>query len=835
MPFKRMSLFQGLLLLAGVVLAALPVQGQVPDSATPAPFLATITPCGGKRGTTVEVTFAGSDLEEPKALLFDHPGLVATPVVVPAPPPMAGKPPVPAPPVTKFQVKIAGDVPVGLHDVRIVGRWGVSQPRMFAVGNLAELAEKEPNNDVPEAQRIEVDTTVNGVISAGTDVDYVVFKGTRGQKIYAACMASSIDSRLNPLLELYDIRGRIVASARPLSETETSLRAELPADGDYHIRVASFTYQRGGPNHFYRLNVTTTQWVEMLLPPAVGPAGGTVTPVGPDGPLPAVAVKVAPEVYSQEIPRGFTYHAASRLRLPLFVPAEVGSGPLPPAILGVTALGIVPEKEPNDLPVSAQEVAPETDTFGTIGKRGDIDWYRFKLKKGQTVVLTPLGDAIGSLADLTLSVRLGAEGGDIVDLDDLPAGGPVPRLLTRHDDPPAYTMTAAADGEYFVRVGSRISETSWGARHYYRLQIAAPRPRFSAVALVGDLYRPTGLLVPRGGVGTLVAGVFRDDGFAGEVTIVAEGLPASVTAMPLVLAAGETSGRMVFQAQPQAPADPVVIRLVARGTINGQAVTRPVVPTGYVWPVSANNTNIVPPARAHQTLVLACVDPAPISLVAALDKPGIIQGDKGQLKVAVKRVVPEAKVPVNIQTIDLPANFVNNNQPVVVAPEAAEGILNITVPATMSPGPQVLMVRGQAAVPFAKDPMAKQKPATSNVVWAMPVVLQVLPKALATVALSAPQIPVKAGQSAELVVKVTRLHGFGGPFQVDVVVPPAAMGVQVGPGVCPPGATEFKVPVRALPDAKPGARNDIVVRLTGTWPGGQPIPVEIKFGVVVNP
>jgi hypothetical protein len=205
------------------------------------------------------------------------------------------------------------------------------------------------------------------------------------------------------------------------------------------------------------------------------------------------------------------------------------------------------------------------------------------------------------------------------------------------------------------------------------------------------------------------------------------------------------------------------------------------------------------------------------------------------LKVAVKRVVPAAKVPVNIQTIDLPANFVNNNQPVVVAPEAAEGILNITVPATMSPGPHVLMVRGQAAVPFAKDPMAKQKPATSNVVWAMPVVLQVLPKALATVALSAPQIPVKAGQSAELVVKVTRLHGFSGPFQVDVVVPPAAMGVQVGPGVCPPGATEFKVPVRALPDAKPGARNDIVVRLTGTWPGGQPIPVEIKFGVVVNP
>lgn len=835
MPFKRMSHFQGLTLLAGAVLAALPAQAQVPDSATPAPFLATVTPCGGKRGTTVEVTFTGTDLEAPKALLFDHPGLVATPVVVPAPPPMPGKPAVPAPPVSKFQVKIAAEVPLGLHDVRLVSRWGVSQPRMFVVGNLTEVVEKEPNNDVPEAQRIEIDTTVNGVISAGTDVDYTVFKGARGQKVYAACMASSIDSRLNPLLELYDTRGRIVASARPLSETETSLRAELPADGDYFLRVASFTYQRGGPNHFYRLNLTSIPWIEMLVPPVVGAAGGSVTPQGPDGPLPAVAIKVAPEVLAQEIPRGFAYLAASRLRFPLVLPAEVGSGPLPPPLIGVTNLAIVAEKEPNDLPATAQELALETDTFGTIGKRGDADWYRFKLKKGQTVVLTPLGDAIGSLADLTLSVRTGAEGGDMVDLDDPPAGGPVPRLLTRHDDPPAYTLVAPADAEYFVRIGSRVSETAWGPRHHYRLQIAAPRPRFSAVALVGDLYRPTGLLLPRGGVGTLVAGVFREDGFAGEVTIVAEGLPATVTAMPLVLAPGETSGRMVFQAQPQAPADPAVIRLVARGTINGQAVTRPVVPTGYVWAVTANNTNIVPPARAHQTLVLACVDPAPFSLTAALDKPGIIQGEKGQLKVAVKRLVPEAKVPVNVQTIDLPANFVNNNQPVAVAPEAAEGILNITVPAAMAPGPQVLMVRGQAGVPFAKDPMAKQKPATSNVVWSLPVVLQVLPKALATVAASAPQIPVKPGQSAELVVKVTRLHGFGGPFQVDIVVPPAAAGVQVGPAVCPPGATEFKVPVRALPDAKPGARNDIVVRLTGTWPGGQPIPVEIKFGVVVNP
>jgi len=53
-------------------------------------------------------------------------------------------------------VTIAPDTPLGLHDVRLVNKWGISNPRAFAVGDLPEVLEKEPNNDVNQAQRVEL-------------------------------------------------------------------------------------------------------------------------------------------------------------------------------------------------------------------------------------------------------------------------------------------------------------------------------------------------------------------------------------------------------------------------------------------------------------------------------------------------------------------------------------------------------------------------------------------------------------------------------------------------------------------------------------------------------
>ena len=149
------------------------------------------------------MAFNGTDLEEPETLLFSHPGFKAEPLGPPAAAPADPKNPPrhrnnqPKTSVSKFKVTIAAHVAVGTYDVRFVGKYGVSNPRAFVVGDLAEVQEKEPNDDVPQAQRVELNSTINGVISNPTSMDCSVFKGKRGQRVVLSCLASSIDSRLD--------------------------------------------------------------------------------------------------------------------------------------------------------------------------------------------------------------------------------------------------------------------------------------------------------------------------------------------------------------------------------------------------------------------------------------------------------------------------------------------------------------------------------------------------------------------------------------------------------------------------------------------------------------
>src|SRR5262249_39783486 len=159
--------------------------------------------------------------------------------------------PKPPPAETTFKITIPADTPPGIHDVRLVNKWGISNPRAFVVGDLAETVEKEPNNDVEKANRVEMNTTVNGAISAPTDVDYFVFSGKKGQRVIISCLASSIDSRLQAAMQLFDGE-RELGFNRNYHGTDALIDSTLPHDGDFVVRVFSFTYTAGTAEHFYR-------------------------------------------------------------------------------------------------------------------------------------------------------------------------------------------------------------------------------------------------------------------------------------------------------------------------------------------------------------------------------------------------------------------------------------------------------------------------------------------------------------------------------------------------------------------------------------------------------
>src|SRR5450755_3465345 len=79
-PALRAGALLGLWLWAGSA------QAQIANgNLWPKPRLTILTPAGGKAGTTFEVGFAGTELDDPQSLYFNHPGIKAVPVIPPPP------------------------------------------------------------------------------------------------------------------------------------------------------------------------------------------------------------------------------------------------------------------------------------------------------------------------------------------------------------------------------------------------------------------------------------------------------------------------------------------------------------------------------------------------------------------------------------------------------------------------------------------------------------------------------------------------------------------------------------------------------------------------------
>ncbi|MFM8397116.1 MAG: hypothetical protein ACKOAH_04740, partial [Pirellula sp.] len=92
----------------------------------PSPRLDRISPLGAASGGKAELEIVGTDIEEP-SLVFDHPGISATKI--------EGKD-------RFFQISISNEVPEGTYDCRVIGKYGISNPRLFAVHRgLVDVAE----------------------------------------------------------------------------------------------------------------------------------------------------------------------------------------------------------------------------------------------------------------------------------------------------------------------------------------------------------------------------------------------------------------------------------------------------------------------------------------------------------------------------------------------------------------------------------------------------------------------------------------------------------------------------------------------------------------------
>jgi hypothetical protein len=158
----------------------------------------------------------------------------------------------------KFKVTVPPDAPHGVHDVRVLSKWGVTNPRAFVVSSLEDVLEKEPNNDVTEAQKVALETAITGNVGTPTDVDYYAFTGRKGQRVVAACAAWGIDSRLTAQVQLFDASGRELAANRNYRDRDAVVDAVLPRMASI-ASASQFAHLVSGPEYFYRLTITAAR------------------------------------------------------------------------------------------------------------------------------------------------------------------------------------------------------------------------------------------------------------------------------------------------------------------------------------------------------------------------------------------------------------------------------------------------------------------------------------------------------------------------------------------------------------------------------------------------
>ncbi len=826
------------------------------------PQLYVVMPTGGQAGSTVEVTVSGQGLEEAQSLLFSQPGIKAELL---SPPPGAagtqkpdpkkvqgkqrqGQPAMTA--ALKFKVNIPPDTPLGNLDVRVVAKGGASNPRAFVVGDLKEVLETEPNNDVPQAQRVTLNTTVNGTISAGTDVDYFVFTGKKGQRVLASCLSSSIDSRLHAALEMFDHTGKLLAANRNYNGNDALVDCTLPEDGDYTLRLHEFTYTQGGPDYFYRLSITTAPWIDAVFPPVVEPGKpATVTVYGrnlPGGTPDSGAViddrvlekmtvtlnpPADPVAAQRLVYRGHVAPPASALD-GFEYRVRNASGTSNPFLITLARAPVVLDNQANHTPETAQSLTLPCEVAGRIAKKRDRAWYVFPAHKGDVYTIEAFGDRLGSAIDLYLVVRDAATGKVLTELDDNPDVMNPVQFFTRSEDPPRYRFVAPADGRYQLMVASREAPVQAGPRDLFRVRITPEQPDFRLVVMPEATAFPDACVVRQGGRIYYTVYAWRLDGFDEAITLSAEGLPPGVTCPPQTIGPNVREATLVLAADKNAAPWTGAITVKGTATVDGKPVVREARPATITWPAPQNIAAI---SRLDQSLVLAVREQAPFTLNAGTEHATAKPGEKVTVPVKVVRLQPDFKTPVQLTAVGFPTGKQGRNvkqQPVTVNPGKDDGSVVINVPNDAAPGTYSVVIRGEAQGTPVKGAKGRT-PNTSIVQASAPITLTVQSKQAAKLDV-APACPtVKAGRQTELVVKINRKE-IAGKCRVALVLPSKVQGISAEEVVVPAGRNEARLILKVADNAKPGERSGLTVRATGTGQNGKPVTQEATVNVNVS-
>jgi hypothetical protein len=797
--------------------------------------LSSLSRTGVRAGETAEVTLRGTDLEGATQLWFDHPGLSAVLVKD-----------------LTFRITARPDVPLGDHDLRAVGSYGVTNPRIFVVGDRPESIEIEPNNTPDKATPIALNTVTQGELNGGADIDCFSLEGKAGQRLFLDLNAERIESRLDATLRVLTPAGTELAESRDYFGLDPFLDVTLPASGRYVIKVHDAIYA-GSPDHFYRLTIHDGPHLDAILPAAIAPGSPvSLTLIGRAlgaGALPLPALATDGRVFERLSLSGPFRDAAVMAQAHVglarsFVPPSAVSlrrgvdfnhvrtnptGAMPVVSnsisVGMAVGSVILEQEPNDDDAHVQLVRPPCDITGTFAPRGDNDLFRFEGKKGEIWWVEALAERIGSMADPAFLIqKVGAKGQPPQDLasgDDLPDAGAGPRFNTQTVDA-AVRWQVPEDGLYQILISDLYASQRGHPRLTYRLLIRREQPDYTVVLLPNSPAGADAVTVRAGGRTSAYVAAIRRDGFAGAVRVEPRSLPAGVRAHPVTIGPGQVITPIVFEAADDAKTAVGIasvaglsrfgdrkesLEYVAGVSPQGPAFERLSIAGAMIWPPSGNAPTVAPARALNGFVVAVRGDPAPLTLSATPDFLVLAQGRLFYLNMSVARRAGFTEAVV-VAPSDLPPNTLALN--VTIPKEAKAGLFPVFVAKNLAPGTYTFLLRGTGAYPFNKDPKAKEKPNINLIEPSNPITVVIRP-APVNMTVDNKGGALKQSGSHQIEINIARQNGCTGPISLSLVSG-AALKLSAAPIVIDAAQTQAKMTIQAAKDSPVGDAIPVVVR-----------------------
>jgi hypothetical protein len=611
------------------------------------PQLSIILPRGMQRGGERELTLQGARLKDAEEILFHAPaGLsVTTPLVVRAITPVDDN-------TIKATVFVPDDYPLGEQLLQIRCKSGISDFRSVRIGALPVADEKEPNGSLPEAQTLDLNVTVQGVVE-NEDVDLYAVKLAKGQRLGVDVEALRLGSHLfDPAVSILDAKRFEVATAddSPVAQQDGVLSFVAPEEGTYYVQVRETSYAGDG-NCRYRLHIGT-----FPRPTAVYPAGGKAGETTSVTFLGDAAGGIVQEVAVP--PTGSV--------LPLF--AKDANGICPSSIpFRITAFGNLLEVEPNNAPAEATTGESTLAFNGIVGTDGDVDCFRFAATKGQAFDVECFARRIRSGLDPVLNI-LRADGAGIAGNDD--SRGPDSYL--RFEVP--------EDGQYVIRVADHLGR---GRPDFvYRVELQPVTPSLTLSIPRVDRYSQTRqqIMVPRGNRYAVLVNAARTN-FGGDLILEPGALPAGMTAAFREMPGAVSQMPVVFEATADAPIAGGLVSLEARpkdATVKVRGAFE-----NFADFVLGQPNNAVYYGAKVDKLAMAVVEPLPFQLEILQPKAPLARNGIMNIKVVVKRGEGFAQ-PI---TIEFPFR----------SPGIGAGP-SITIPADQTEGLYTLNADGNAAL-----------------------------------------------------------------------------------------------------------------------------------------